>query len=91
MLTLVLLNIHRCFWCNAAEFTKKIKVSIGCSPSLKFGDFDFFGEFHDVTPKTPIYMYIKFWMIFVGNSISYEFCAFGYLKNSDMTSISNFG
>ena len=26
-------NIFRCFWCNAAEFTKKIKVPIDGSPT----------------------------------------------------------
>ena len=26
-------NIRRCFWCNAAEFTKKIKVPIDGSPT----------------------------------------------------------
>ena len=27
------INIHRCFWCNAMEFTKKIKVPIDGSPT----------------------------------------------------------
>ena len=29
------INIRRCFWCNAKEFTKKIKVPIGGSPNLR--------------------------------------------------------
>ena len=31
------INIHRCFWCNAMEFTKKIKVPIGWSPTKTMG------------------------------------------------------
>ena len=40
------------------EFTKKIKVPIGGSPNLTYGDFDFFGEFLGITPKTPTYIII---------------------------------
>ena len=46
-------NKLRCFWCNIMEFT------IRCSTTLKFGDFDFFGEFHDVTPKTPMHQVLQ--------------------------------
>ena len=47
---------YRCFWCNATEFTKKNQSphSFGRGP-IK-GDFDFFGEFHGITPKTPMFI-----------------------------------
>ena len=37
----------------------KIKVPIGGSPKLTYGDFDFFGEFHGISEKTPMYLIIK--------------------------------
>ena len=47
-------NIFRCFWCNAAKFTQKIKVPIVFwflvgDPSM--GTLIFFGEFQGFTPK----------------------------------------
>ena len=38
------------------EFTKKIKVPIGGALNLTYEDFDFFGEFCGITPKTPTYV-----------------------------------
>ena len=40
------------------------------------GDFDFFGEFHGITPKTPMYIFQHFHTNFVHLAI---------LKKSDMT------
>ena len=48
------INIHRCFWCNAMEFTKKIKVPIGWSPTKTMGTLIFFCEFCSISPKTCI-------------------------------------
>ena len=46
-------NTHLCFWFNAAEFTKKIKVPVvlvGDPPNTKI----FFCEFLGVKPKASI-------------------------------------
>ena len=39
---------------------KKIKVPIDGSKSQNYGDFDFFGEFSNITPKTPMYNMTNF-------------------------------
>ena len=59
-------HLHRCFFCNTAEFTKKIKVPIDLVGEPN-GDFDFFGEFHGITPKTPMYIYRFIFYIFFYN------------------------
>ena len=55
------------------------------------GDFDSFGEFHGITSKTPMYIISNFGWFWEETQFHTNFVHLADLKNSDMTSISNFG